>query len=124
MGQITHDDVVKWVEKINKKFGRHCNDWTVHWAELLISRGATVELHDDWYIMCMLCPDAWGDMQLAVLSCACNGAAAFRKMQRRIEQLARENGAKYIEQGSELDDKYNEYLRRHGYRARCFRKEV
>lgn len=124
MKPITHDDIVSWVEKINKKFGRGNSDWTTRWIELLISRGAKAELYDDWYVVYIICPDAWGDKQLAVMSCDSDNISAFMAMQRRIEQVAKDSGVKYILQGSELDDKYNEYLARSGYRAQTFRKEV
>lgn len=124
MKPVTHDDIVGWVEKINKKFGRSNNGWTVRWIELLISRGAKAELHDDWYVVYIICPDAWGDTQLAIMSCDSDNVGAFRAMQHRIEQIAKDAGVKYILQGSELDDKYNDYLVRSGYRAQTFRKEV
>ena len=41
-----------------------------------------------------------------------------------LRQLAKENGVKYILQGSELDEKYNKWLIGKGYRPFCFRKEV
>lgn len=124
MKPVTHEAIVEWVEKTNKKFGRSTDGWSVYWVETLIARGAKPELYDDWYLIWILTPDAWGDKQLAVLTCGCDNAAAFRKMQERIIQIARENDCRYIEQGSEIDDKYNQWLVRQGYKAHIFRKEV
>lgn len=124
MKPVTHDDIVRWVEKINKKFDRNTDGWSVYWVETLIARGAKPELYDDWYLIWIITPDAWGNNRLAVLSCGCDNVGAFRQMQHRIEQIAHENECQYIEQGSELDDKYNEWLVRQGYKPHIFKKEV
>lgn len=122
--ELTHDDIVRWVAKVNKDFGKSNDKFTVAWVERLIKCGATVELYDDWYVVYIIMPDAWGDMQLNILSANCIGGRAFYQMQARIHAIAKATGAKFIVQGSELDDRYNSWLVRKGYRPLCFRKEV
>lgn len=122
--QLTKEDIVFWVRKINKKFGKNTDVFTIAWVEKLIEYGAIVELNEDWYVLYVVIPDAWGNLQLNILSACCDGVRSFFDMQSRIYNIAKENGVKYILQGSELDEKYNKWLIGKGYRPFCFRKEV
>ena len=124
MREVQHEDIVKWVEYINKKFGKACHATTVNWFERLLRCGARVVLENEYYFAYAMQMDAWGDVQFVVLSACSNSVRGFFNMQNAIESKARELDATYIVAGSELDDRYNKWLVKQGYQPFLYKKEL
>lgn len=123
--ETTHEDIVKWVKHIADKF--HLTtpvEYTVGWIENIMERGVKVVLDDDFYYAYALSADAWGNVQFCVISACSVNLRAFLQMQREIEDKARELQADMIIAGSEIDDRYNQWLIRQGYKPRSFVKEL
>lgn len=123
--ETTHEDIVKWVKHIADKFQLAAPvEYTVGWIENLVAHGVKIVLDDDFYYAYGLNADAWGNVQFCVISACSANLRAFLQMQREIEDKARELKADMIIAGSEIDDRYNQWLVRKGYKPYLYKKEL
>lgn len=123
------DDVVKnWIETVNAEYGlTERNRFTISYIDSI--RAESIFIYDeDKYAVLTPCPDLWGNKEIVVVSFYIRpekrSLKTLNELQNVIEQTARENGAKYINEGSHFEPRLHLYLQYRGFEVANLRKEL
>ena len=119
---------IELAKMVNAEYGLSDRDsYTEEFVRRLypITKSEETESGYLWY---MIVTDDWGYRCMSVLSYYLfpdkRTVGNFRKLQKRIETIAKQEKVKYIEQGSHLNSKLNDLLLRMGYKQAVLRKEL
>lgn len=120
--------IKKWVEIVNAEYGlSDRNDESIDYF-MKIKDLANFDIDDESYLVTLVSKDMWGNKMLSVLSYYIlpehRSYKNFKKIQKRIEELAKINNVKYIYQGSHLNSKLNKVLEKMGYSVGFYMKEI
>ena len=113
---------------VNAEYGlSDRNDYTDKFVQAIYPYTISEE-YDYGYLWYMITTDDWGFKFMNVLSYYIfpdkRSIGNFRKLQKKIETIAKQEKVKYIEQGSHLNSKVNDLLQKMGYKQSVLRKEL
>lgn len=119
---------IELAKMVNAEYGLSDRDaYTESFVRRLFPYATLIE-DENGYLWYMMVEDDWGYKCMSILSYYIfpqkRSAANFLKMQRKIETIAKKEKAKYIEQGSHLNQKVNDILAKMGYKLAVLRKEI
>ena len=119
---------IELARMVNAEYGlSDRDDYTEDFVRRLYPYTVSEE-DDNGYLWYMIVTDDWGYRCMSVLSYYLfpdkRTVGNFRKLQKRIETIAKQEKVKYIEQGSHLNSKLNDLLLRMGYKQAVLRKEL
>lgn len=120
--------IKKWVEIVNAEYGlSDRNDESIDYF-MKIKDLANFDIDDESYLVTLVSKDMWGNKILSVISYYIlpeyRNYRNFKKIQKRIEELAKINNVKYIYQGSHYNEKLNRILVKQGYSMGILKKEI
>ena len=120
--------IEKWVKIVNAEYGlSDRNDESIDYF-MKIKDLANFDVDNISYLVTLVSKDMWGNKMLSVLSYYIlpehRSYKNFKKIQNRIEELAKINNVKYIYQGSHLNSKLNNVLENMGYSVGFYKKEI
>ena len=120
--------IEKWVKIVNAEYGlSDRNDESIDYF-MKIKDLANFDVDNISYLVTLVSKDMWGNKMLSVLSYYIlpehRSYKNFKKIQNRIEELAKINNVKYIYQGSHLNYKLNNVLEKMGYSVGFYKKEI
>ena len=119
---------IELAKMVNAEYGLSDRDiYTENFVRKLFPYTTLLE-DENGYLWYMIVEDDWGYRCMSILSYYIypnkRTAVNFLKLQRKIETIAKNEKAKYIEQGSHLNPKVNDILGKMGYKLAVLRKEV
>lgn len=121
-------NITRWVKIVNAEYGlsdknKSSIDYFVKLKDI-----ANFEFFNEGYLVTLVSDDMWGNKVLSVLSYYIlpehRNYKNFKKIQNRIEELAKTNNVRYIYQGSHLNSKLNNVLEKMGYSTGFYKKEI
>lgn len=124
---VSEKTIAKWVKRVNKEIGREDrNEFCISWFMKLRSFAHFID-RKEWYMVYIIAPNMWGDLELHIVSCYVRPqyrvGKYFLQIQRKIKELAIKNKVRYTIQGSHIDNKYFKFLKGLGYEVSDMRKE-
>lgn len=111
---------------VNARYGLSANDDSCRKFYKSLLGVSEFELNDGYYLIWMLVKDERGAKALQIVSRGAfgNPQSIFRA-EKRIMEIAKKHKVDFILQGSDMDERFNDYLvKRQGYVPHIFRKEV
>lgn len=128
MAVVGRDIISKWVKLVNAEYGLSDRDDESIDYFMKLRDYALFDYTNEYYLVCLPSVDMWGNKMLSVLSYYIlpehRSYKNFKKIQNRIEELAKINNVRYIYQGSHLNSKLNNVLEKMGYSVGFYKKEI
>lgn len=128
MKDVPRDVIENWIKTVNAEYGlTERNRFTISYIDSI--RDESIFIYDeDKYAVLTPCPDLWGNKEIVVVSFYIRpekrSLKTLNELQNVIEQTARENGAKYINEGSHFEPRLHLYLQYRGFEVANLRKEL
>ena len=124
---VSEETIRYWVEQVNKEIGREDrNDASVRYF-MALRNIAVFDIQDEYYLVYLIAPDMWGDLELHIVSLYIKPefrtGKCFLMIQNKIKDVVRENKVRYTIQGSHIDNKYFKFLKGIGYEVCSMKKE-
>lgn len=128
MAVVGRDIIEKWVKIVNAEYGLSDRDEESIDYFMKLRDCALFDYTNEYYLVCLPSVDMWGEKILSVVSYYIlpeyRNYKMFKKIQDRIEELAKINKVDYIYQGSHLNPKLNKVLYKMGYVEGILKKEI
>lgn len=124
---VSEETIRYWVNLVNTEMGRtDRNEDSVRYF-MAIRNVATFIETEQYYMVYIIAPDMWGDLELSLVSTYIKpeyrNKKYFLEIQKRILGVVRKNNVRYTIQGSVFDSKYFKFLQGMGYEVCAMRKE-
>lgn len=125
------EQVEYWVKKVNEEYGfQDRNAYCIEFFTDILKSGDFIPFFFSWgYLILNVGLDMWGEKFLGVVSFSIDkkyrkNPKYFLKIQKLIDDVAREEKVNYIEQGSHYNEKLNNFLEKHGYKKSIYRRYI
>ena len=111
MKDVPRGVIENWIKTVNAEYGlTERNRFTISYIDSI--RAESILIYDeDKYAVLTPCPEK-------------RSLKTLNELQNVIEQTARENGAKYINEGSHFEPRLHLYLQYRGFEVANLRKEL
>ena len=124
---VSEETIRYWVNLVNTEIGRtDRNEDSVRYF-MALRNVAVFDITDKYYMVYIIAPDMWGDLELSLVSTYIKPeyrtGKCFLEIQNKIKGVVRKNNVKYTVQGSHIDNKYFKFLKGIGYEVFSMRKE-
>lgn len=124
---VSEETIRYWVNLVNTEIGRtDRNEESVRYF-MAIRDIAVFDITDKYYMVYIIAPDMWGDLELSLVSTYIKPeyrtGKCFLEIQNKIKGVVRKNNVRYTIQGSHIDNKYFKFLKGIGYEVFSMRKE-
>jgi hypothetical protein len=124
---VSEETIRYWVNLVNTEIGRtDRNEDSVRYF-MALRDIAVFDITDKYYMVYIIAPDMWGDLELSLVSTYIKPeyrtGKCFLEIQNKIKGVVRKNNVKYTIQGSHIDNKYFKFLKGIGYEVFSMRKE-
>lgn len=124
---VSEETIRYWVNLVNTEIGRtDRNEESVRYF-MALRDIAVFDITDKYYMVYIIAPDMWGDLELSLVSTYIKPeyrtGKCFLEIQNKIKGVVRKNNVKYTIQGSVFDTKYFKFLTGLGYEVCAMRKE-